>query len=315
MARQNRGSAGLALLWGCLFLLALGQIVLLFAQRSYSATLAYFRGYQLRLLAHSALVRAEEDQLDRSGSWEQELAQVTLQPGAREAKVVVAHTTEATASFHHWQARASLEQALAKEVVSEQVLQRFTVDFPENYRHLAATYGLVCGGSLNGAEYLPEETVYASNREVSYPQTDFWQGRATNYLTVEEIKDSGLVRQVYYLDGGGTFSIPARQKVWGSALLITATNTTLSLGAGSEFRDRVILICGAPLLIGDNVRLPQALIIGKRGVTIGKNCVINGLVAAGGSITIKGPCQLTRDETVVAPFSSVAFIAGGSDNF
>ncbi len=315
MAEKERGSAGPVLLLGSLFLLAVGQMLLLFAQRSYEAGLTYFRSYQLRLLAHSALLGAEADEEDNNEKRAQEAARFVLQPGARQAVVTLEQEgAGSSVVFHRRRVRAKLENAGAEEVITEQLIQRFTVNFDESWRQLAATYGLVCRGDLTGAEYLPEGTVYASNREVSYPQDikdieKFLQDRTVGSDLAAEIQDSGLMRQVYYLQGAGSFSIPKGQKVWGSALIVTASDTSLSLKEGCEFRDRVILLCGAPLSIGENVRLPQALIICKQGITVGKGSVINGLVAAGGSVILKGACQITKDETVVAPFSSVAFIA------
>ncbi len=315
MAEKERGSAGLALLLGSLFLLAVGQMLLLFAQRSYEAGLAYFRSYQLRLLAHSALLQAEADEEDDNEERAQEAARVLLQPGARQAVVTLEHEGAGTSlAFHRRRVRAKLENAGTEEVITEQLIQRFTVNFDESWRQLAATYGLVCHDSLTGAEYLPEGTVYASNREVNYPQDikdieKFLRDRSVGSDLAAEIQDSGLMRQVYYLQGAGSFYIPEGQKVWGSAVIVTASDTPLYLKKGCEFRDRVILLCGAPLSIGENVRLPQALIICKRSITIGKGSVVNGLVAAEGSITLNGSCQITKDETAVAPFSSVAFIA------
>lgn len=312
--RQScRGSVYLAVLCGCLFLTVLGQLALLYAGHSYEKALSFYRTYQLRLLAESALTACDSlsDALGDSG--ELELARVVLQPGSRQAIVTLRQNVSSDDCFRQLAAQAELADAdsISASEVGSQLLQRLELTLPPSVQELAAAYGLVCSGSLSGAEYLSEGALYASGREVCLPQTDFLAGRAVSTLSADEVADIGLVRHFYYLTDGGTYTFAAGQRVWGSAVVAVAANTVLSLGEGCSFRDRVIFICCGPMKIGANVTLAQALIIAGGKVTIGSGCQINGVILSGGNIEIKGPLALTQDETVVAPFSSVNFIAGG----
>lgn len=312
--RQScRGSVHSAVLCGCLFLTALGQLALLYAGHSYEKALSFYRTCQLRLLAESALTACGSMSGALGGSGERELARVVLQPGSRQAIVTLRQNVSADGCFRQLAAQAELADAdsLSASEEGSQLLQRLELTLPPSVQELAAAYGLACSGSLSGAEYLPEGALYASGREVVFPQTDFLAGRAVSSLSASEIADIGLVRHFYYLTGGGTYTFAAGQRVWGSAVVAVAANTVLSLGEGCSFRDRLIFICRGPLKIGANVTLAQALIIAGGKVTVGSGCRISGVILSGGDIEIRGPLALTRDETVVAPFSSVNFIAGG----
>lgn len=71
---------------------------------------------------------------------------------------------------------------------------------------------------------------------------------------------------------------------------------------------RLTMVVGDSLVIGDGVRMEQALLIVKNNLRIGANCSIKGIIAAGGEVTIGDNFTLQRREDVLEPYFAAVYL-------
>ncbi len=293
--QRKRGSVSLSLLITGMLLLLAAQLFYLYAGREYEKHQQQIRAEQLRLLCFSAMENLAEE-------------------SCRDGNKVF------TASFYLGDAAAAVS---SKVKISEDQCVRYTeitaecgelrqrlrqayFSLPESVQQQARACGIISGASVIGAEFLPPETLYAGGREVMFPAAEAFAYQAIGELPMETLRLDGLSRRFYYLDDYRGLSFTGGMKVAGSGLI--AAQGTISVADGCEFTDQIVLLSEKQIIIGDNVRMPQALLLSRKGIRVGRGCSIGGVLLSGGNIEFTDTVSFSHHEGLVAGFSSFYYI-------
>lgn len=293
---RSRGNASLVLLSTALMLLVIAQLFFLYVGREYERHLQYLRAEQLRLFCFSAM-ESLAGKTVRAGS--KQWFKTVLYPGEMEACV------SSTLTVSDDQCVSCLE--VQAECNSErQLLRQVKFSLPKLLQQEAAQCGIISSAEVVGAEFLPQGTLYTSGREVIFPRAKDCAWQAVTELPMDVLRLNGLCRRFYYLDDYRGVAFTSGMKIYGSGLI--AAEGSITIADGCEFTDDIILFSEQKIKIGRNVKLPHALLLAKKGISVGSGCRIGGVLLSGGRIEFTGSVDFSHDENLVAGFTSVYYI-------
>ena len=299
---SSRGNISVALLGIGLFLAAVAHLVMVYVARTTQLEMDHLRDRQLRLLCSSVITCLAQQELE---SGECTPVTLTLQPGNVPATLISKVTYSDDGCFRY------LETSVEAEEQSHH-LRHMQFQLNEEMQEQGKRFMLISRKPLVGSEFLLEEGIYTSTEEVKFPQIEFLKNtsdakRSISDLSMEDVKLYGLDKRFYYLSNASepiTFS--KNLKVYGTAVI--ATEGSIIIESGCQFFDRVTLISKGNIIIKDEVKLPQALLLAYGKVTIGTGCQLGGVVFSDSNIELLGSSTLIHDEDVVARISSAFYI-------
>lgn len=294
--KHSRGSISLAgLVTGIILLLAV-QLLVLKAGKEYTRQTEYIQSWQLRTLAQSFIAQISQKDLPAGEKlWLQE----TLYPGNLMTEVIsiVKYSNDKSIRYLEICAENKHDRQILKQV-------SFTLD--KRYLKMAQKYGIISGQKITGTGFLPANALYTGKEEVVLPAARYFEPWSINELPAETLKMIGLCRRFYYIDDYNGLAFAAGTKISGSGLI--AAEGSITIHSGCSMAEPVILISDKKIFIEDNVRLDNILLLAKNGIVIGSGCRINGIIISEGNIIFQGPVLFSRDENMVARFSSVYYI-------
>lgn len=299
---KQRGNISVILLVIGLFLAAVAHLAMTFVQRHVQLEEDYWRGRQLRWLCGSVITRLAQEKLEAG---EGTPLSVIIHPGNLPATVTSKVNFSDDGLFRNLEVQAKAGEHIYN-------LRQLQFQIEEAMLGQARQYMFISRKELLGKEFLPVETIYTSTEEVMIPQIDFLKNtgeakRSISSLSMDDVKQYGLDNRFYYLtNGSAPLTFSKNLKVYGTA--VVATEGSVILETGCQFFDRVIFLTKGNLIIKDNVKLPQSLIVAYGKVTVGTGCEIGGVVFSDSNIELLGSSKLTHDAEVVAPFVSAFYI-------
>lgn len=279
-----------------MILLLAVQLFIFSTGKEYNKQAEYIQSWQLRILAQSVMKQISSSELT-SGSrlWLRE----TLYPGRLMTDVVsrVRYSDDGSVRY--------LEVCAENQHGSHSLKQvSFTLD--KKYIDMAQKYGIISGKKITGTGFLPEQVLYTGNEEVVLPAARCFEQWSISELPMESLKMLGLCKRTYYIHDYNGLAFDAGMQVCGSGLI--AADGNIILHSGCSFAEPVILIADKKIIVEDNVRLDNILLLAKQGIAVGSGCYINGIIISEGDITFQGPVDFSQDESMVARFSSVYYI-------
>lgn len=292
---RSKGSVSIALLVVGLVVLLLAQIFYLYAGKEYEKHQQLIRAEQLRILCASTIETLSAANIPD----ENKAFNVCLYPGAVPAAV------SSKVKFSDDQCIKYLE-VTAECGELRQVLRQTYFSLPEAVKVQAHIYGIISGTSVTGAEFLPPETLYTGTGEVMLPPAEAFAFQAIEELPMETLRLNGLSKRFYYLDDYRGLTFDRGMKVYGSGLIAAQGNIIIS--DNCEFKDPIILLTEKKIEIGDNVKLPQALLLSRKGIKVGSGCSIGGVMMSNGVIEFTDTVSFLHHENLVAGFSSFYYI-------
>ena len=299
---SSRGNVSVALLSVGLFLAAVAHLVMVYVSRNAELEMEDLRSRQLRLLCSSAITRLAQQELE---SGECTPLTLTLEPGNKPV------TLKSNVAFSEDDCFRYLETNVEAEEQSHH-LRHLQFQLKEDMQVQGRKFMLISRKELLGSEFLSEEGMYTSAEEVKFPRIEFLKNtssakRSVSDLSMDDVKLYGLDKRFYYLSNASnplTFS--KNLKVYGTAVI--ATEGTVIIESGCQFFDKVTFLSKGNIIIKDDVKLPQVLLLAYGKVTIGTGCQLGGVVFSDSNIELLGSSKLIHDENVVAPFSSAFYI-------
>ncbi len=292
---RSKGSVSIALLVVGLVVLLLAQIFYLYAGKEYEKHQQLIRAEQLRMLCASTIETLSAANI----SDENKAFNVCLYPGAVSAAV------SSKVKFSDDQCIKYLE-VTAECGELRQVLRQTYFSLPESVKVQAHSYGIISGTSVTGTEFLPPETLYTGTGEVMFTPAEAFAFQAIEELPMETLRLNGLSKRFYYLDDYRGITFGRGMKVYGSGLIAAQGNIIIS--DNCEFTDPVILLTEKKIEIGDNVKLPQALLLSRKGIKVGSGCSIGGVMISNGTIEFTDTVSFSHHENLVAGFSSFYYM-------
>lgn len=294
----HKGSIGLLLLWCCCFITLIVSLASYFLTEAHRLQRQKLQQLQLRTLAGSAIIHLAQQSTLQEGT--HRLGAVTLYPGKLSATLDYGYLKSRDNSFNFLYTRAATSQ-------DSSYFQKSYFQPSEEIYSLTQNYGVIATYGITNSKYLPQGTLYTSNREFTLP----------SFELLEQFSQSSLDQEAWHANGGrGSFILirnsttPTRLSyvketpIVGGTLLL-ASRGDLILEKNFHASEQLILITDRGIItLEDNVTLNKALIISGGRLTIGKNCKINGIIMAHDRIVLQGNCNITRDTDVVAPFVS-----------
>lgn len=292
---RSKGSVSVALLVVGLVFLLLAQIFYLYVGREYEKQQQLIRAEQLRMLCASTIESlSAADISDKNKTFK-----VCLYPGAVPAAVSSKMKVSDDQCIRYLEVTAECGEL-------RQRLRQTYFSLPETVKEQAHHYGIISGTSVTGAEFLPSETLYTGTGEVMFPPAEAFAFQAIEELPMETLRLNGLSKRFYYLDDYGGVTFDRGTKVYGSGLIAVQGNIIIS--DNCEFTDPVILLTEKKIEIGNNVKLPQALLLSRKGIVVGSGCSIGGVMISNGNIEFTDTVSFAHHENLVAGFSSFYYI-------
>lgn len=292
---RSKGSVSVALLVVGLVFLLLAQIFYLYVGREYEKQQQLIRAEQLRMLCASTIESlSAADISDKNKTFN-----VCLYPGAVPAAVSSKMKVSDDQCIRYLEVTAECGEL-------RQRLRQTYFSLPETVKEQAHHYGIISGTSVTGAEFLPPETLYTGTGEVMFPLAEAFAFQAIEELPMETLRLNGLSKRFYYLDDYGGVTFDRGMKVYGSGLIAVQGNIIIS--DNCEFTDPVILLTEKKIEIGNNVKLPQALLLSRKGIVVGSGCSIGGVMISNGNIEFTDTVSFSHHENLVAGFSSFYYI-------
>lgn len=292
---RSKGSVSVALLVVGLVFLLLAQIFYLYAGREYEKQQQLIRAEQLRMLCASTIESlSAADISDKNKTFN-----VCLYPGAVPAAVSSKMKVSDDQCIRYLEVTAECGEL-------RQRLRQTYFSLPETVKEQAHHYGIISGTSVTGAEFLASETLYTGTGEVMFPPAEAFAFQAIEELPMETLRLNGLSKRFYYLDDYRGVTFDRGMKVYGSGLI--AAQGSIIISDDCEFTDPVILLTEKKIEIGDNVKLPQALLLSRKGIVVGSGCSIGGVMISNGNIEFTDTVSFSHHENLVAGFSSFYYI-------
>jgi len=124
---------------------------------------------------------------------------------------------------------------------------------------------------------------------------------STDFPSALELQRDGLSGWIYLCRN--ELNLPKGLNVNGDGILAFADNATI--GDNTVFTGRIIILADRNLRIGSHVKLENALLLCRGKLTIGSDCVINGLVMVQQNAILDGNSMVTGDREVLEPFNSI----------
>lgn len=290
------GSVSLSVLAAAVILLLIAQLFYLAAGREYARQLHYLRSEQLKLLCVSALAKLSASQ---PAAGQRQLMNAELYPGPVQALVTAKMEQMADGCVKYLQVTAVCGD-------ETQCLRRSFFALPPEMQQLGRQYRIISSRAVKGSAFLPAGTLYTGTGKINFPKAGAFARQAINELPMDTLRFNGLCRRFYYLSDYHGLTFESGMKIFGEALLAAEGN--IIINNGCQFTDRIILLSEEQIIIGDNVRMPQALLLARKGIRIGNNCFLGGALFSEGEIEFTAPVDFVQYENFVAQFSSVYYI-------
>lgn len=296
MKRHNSGDVSVVLLVIVLVLLLAGQLVIVYLTEEYEKQVSDLHNIQLRRLCLTAAEKIAEQDLPAG---EQQWLTTRLFPGNNEVKLYskTMYNAEKTVRYLEVCALSSTDKHKLRQVA-------FVPD--NSIGKLAQSYGVIAGREVIGKEFLPAGTAYASNGEVKVPAVYDFEPWSINELPMNTISLLGLCRRFYYVEDYHGVNFNYGMKIAGSGLIAAEGNIVIN--AECDFQQPVVLISARKIIIEDNVRLPDCLLIAASGIEIGSGCKISGVLVSKGNIELYGPVDFTFNSAAAQGFTSIFYI-------
>lgn len=292
---RSKGSVSVALLVVGLVFLLLAQIFYLYVGREYEKQQQLIRAEQLRMLCASTIESlSAADISDKNKTFN-----VCLYPGAVPAAVSSKMKVSDDQCIRYLEVTAECGEL-------RQRLRQTYFSLPETVKEQVHHYGIISGTSVTGAEFMTSETLYTGTGEVMFPPAEAFAFQAIEELPMETLRLNGLSKRFYYLDDYRGVTFDRGMKVYGSGLIAAQGNIIIS--DNCEFKDQIILLTEKKIEIGDNVKLPQALLLSRKGIKVGSGCSIGGVMMSNGTIEFTDTVSFLHHENLVAGFSSFYYI-------
>ncbi|MEE3381938.1 MAG: hypothetical protein VZQ81_08650 [Succiniclasticum sp.] len=179
---------------------------------------------------------------------------------------------------------------------------------PELICRQASQAPLTVRGSVSGAETLAKNGVlYASSCGASFPEfkVDSFRNWVEGGFTSgnDMAKDGIPMRRMYVIRD--RFTLKRNGIVTGTGILVF--QRTGIFQDHIEFPDRVVIIAGEDLVLGEEVHFAKALILCEGTVYIRNGASVNGAVFANRVVVQGDTVKITKDTDVVRPFSTILF--------
>lgn len=294
---KMRGSISLVCLIIVLILLGIVQVMLHWSMQENRRACDYLRNVQLRILCGSVF-NGKRDELLPYG--EKQCYKGLLQPNDD----IVTVTCKSSYSSDELINFLEVSAAAANHVGAVQRLRRINVRFPQEQQRIASEYALA-SCILEGQEYLAEKTIYTSLEEVKLPQIDFLKKKCPSTLTVKSVEEEGFNARFYFLEDNNTIlQLGSSKPAKGDTLI--ASQRDVNISANSVFPNRLVLIGSKSIIIGENVKLENVVIMAKDTVRINSGCQINGFITAK-RIVLTGVSEFSRNIDALQPISTPAY--------
>ncbi len=280
-----------------LYLLMLAHLVLLHVQKDYQRTLEQIQALRERNLCQNV---AEWMVKQAQPPAKLEFSSI-FQPGA--VPVAVEASQEQSSDNVFTKLNVNV-----KSKFSQQSLNRWQFSPSGEHQLLGAQHMFISKYQPEGASYISDSHLYTSTGSPALPEISFLNGKAHTSLDMEELHEYGFDSNFIYLTSSKTITYKTTAKTTKGNGLIACTSG-LTLEKNFTHQGRLILISNASITIGDNVKLPNALLIAKNNVNIGTGCTIKGVIFAGNKIKITGKGNFTHDASAVASYASPFYIA------
>ena len=292
----SKGNISLVFLAGVLFLTLFAQTILIHIRSDYQATHSYAQGLQLRQLCRSLAQWWISSAPDSS-----ELEyQLQLQEGQREIALTGSRSSSEDGCFKY-------ELITAADASQKQTLKRYYFSPTLTQQSLGEEYMFISRSTPTGAEYLSSGNLYTSSGSFSLPQINFLSGKASA-LNIASLHEYGFAGDMLYNSNAISLTyLSTAKNTLGDGLVTCNSNVTIKKSFNAA--GRLIIISRGSVVIEDYVKLNKVLIMTSNNVTIGKGCVISGVIFAGGRISLNGSGTFKHDPTAVASYESAFLIA------
>ena len=179
---------------------------------------------------------------------------------------------------------------------------------PELICRQASLVPLTVRGSVSGAETLAKNGVlYASSCGASFPEfkVDSFRNWVEGGFTSgsDMAKDGIPMRRMYFIRD--RYNVKGNGTVTGTGILVFQRTGIFQDHSG--FPDRVVIIAGEDLVIGEEVHFAKALIFCEGTLYIRNSASENGAVFANRFVIQGDTVNITKDTDVVRPFSTILF--------
>lgn len=300
--KQNKGSASIIVLLLCLVLTGIVQAFYHSVRQEADAVGEIVVQRQLQAAAADALACAltmeQKGQLS-SGFC---LPELELHPSHAMMRSEVAVARDDALPGRKINAAA---ETAAKQINLAEICLQPPLGREQNFYQNTLTAGGKISGETNDAALDSVEQagdILAALDVASYKK---W-GRYS-FMTKDEYQQLGFGQRIYYSSALYGEIVPSLvRELKGNAFLLAEKN--INIETNLHLLGRITVVAGDNLIIGDNVRMEQALLIARHNLRIGTGCHISGIIVAGGDVTIGSSFTLQRDERVLAPFFSAAYL-------
>lgn len=300
--RQRKGMISLSILLFATVILTILQGFYILVNRESEAQRDDIRQEQVLSLGESLINAAVRNEEMGKLSADLQLKGIKLYPGNEEFTAKI--TKKSDISLGIRQIKVALESAdRTWNVYEDKLLPPGGADNPVYQNAIYAQNGI--------AGIVPEGVIaQEGNSGIIMPFFDVsWYKKYGKIVlpTPEELRDYGLKRRLYFNTSSGSdaYSVAENTVIKGDGVLVDEAGITINKSCRSK--GNLWLISGSAIVIEDDVKLDKALIIAKKNISIGNNVSISGIIISGGKVTIGNNLIMTRDKTVLEPFSTTCY--------
>lgn len=300
--RQRKGMISLSILLFATVILTILQGFFILVNRESEAQRDDIRQEQVLSLGESLINAAVRNEEMGKLSADLQLKGIKLYPGNEEFTAKI--TKKSDISLGIRQIKVALESAdRTWNVYEDKLLPPGGADNPVYQNAIYAQNGI--------AGIVPEGVIaQEGNSGIIMPFFDVSGYKKYGKMvlpTQEELRDYGLKRRLYFNTSSGSdaYSVAENTGIKGDGVLVDEAG--ISINKSCRSKGNLWLISGSAIVIEDDVKLDKALIIAKKNISIGNNVSISGIIISGGKVTIGNNLIMTRDKTVLEPFSTTCY--------
>ena len=302
IVRQSKGMVSLSILLLVAVSVTILQGFFLLVNKENEAQKDNIRQEQILNLGESLIRRVLRNEKEGNIGDDIQLQKVTLYPGKEDFTARIINESDKPLGVR--QIKIVLESTEKKwNIYEDKLLPPGGADNPVYQQAIFAQHGI--SGMLPAGVSFQEGNSYY---QMPFFDVSGYKKYGKMVLpTADALRDYGLKKRLYVNTAAGdiAYSVSRDTVIKGDGVFVDEAGITID--DRCKATGNLWLISGSGIIIGDDVKLEKALIIAQKNISIGNNVSINGIIISGGKVTIANNLTMTRDKTVLEPFSTVCY--------